>query len=219
MPDILRLKGVTFGYPGGDPVLNDADLAVPEGAYVLVRGPSGAGKSTLLRLLCRLEEPTAGRLFFRETSYTDIQPQTLRRFVAYVHQMPQLVSGTVRFNLMLPYGFKAGADLPVPDEDSLRAMLDSLLLEKVSLSADVSELSVGQAQRVCFARTIMTVPDVLLLDEPTASLDAESASVVYEVAARLHAEGRTIIAISHAETSPDEMTHTLRVADGKAEYL
>lgn len=218
MPDVLRLEGVRFAYPGGAVILEHADLSVAEGAYVLVRGPSGAGKSSLLRLLCRLEMPDAGAMFLREAEYGSIPPQRLRRCVAYVHQTPQLVSGTVRDNLLLPYSFKAMADAPVPDEDGMRSMLDSLALDGVRLDDDASSLSVGQAQRVSFARTIMTVPDVLLLDEPTASLDRESAALVYEVSARLSREGRTVIAVSHAETSPEEVSHVLRVADGKAEY-
>lgn len=218
MPDVLRIAGVRFAYPGGASILDRAELAVPEGSYVLVRGPSGAGKSTLLRLLCRLEAPDEGTILFRETPYEAMPPETLRRSVAYVHQMPQLISGSVRDNLLLPYSFKASTEVPVPDEEGMRSMLDSLLLDSVRLDDDASSLSVGQAQRVCFARTIMTVPDVLLLDEPTASLDAESAALVYEVAARLFREGRTVMAVSHAEASPGETTHVLRVAQGKAEF-
>lgn len=217
MPSVIRLEDVSFAYPGGRPVLDHAELSIPQGAYVVVRGPSGAGKSTLLRLLCRLEEPEFGRILFRETPYPDMKPTALRRSVAYVHQTPNMVPGPVRENLLLPYGFRANADIPVPDGESLRSMLDSLLLDDISLDAEASGLSVGQAQRLCLARTLMTVPDVLLLDEPTASLDADSAEVVYEVIERFFSSDRTVITISHSEREPEQTTHRLTIAEGRTE--
>lgn len=214
----LSLDNVSFGYPNGATILDRASLTLENGAYALVRGPSGAGKSTLLRLLCLLEEPQAGTIYLDGTDITAMVPADLRRSVAYVQQMPTLLPGTVRENLLLPFTFKANGELKQPSDDELSSFLGKFLLENISLEDRADMLSVGQSQRVCLIRSLLLHPKIILMDEPTASLDADSANVVLEKAAQLAKGGVTVIMISHSEVTPEGVTHTIRFNDRKLEY-
>lgn len=215
---LLSLDRVSFAYGGGPAILQDASLDIEGGAFVLVRGPSGAGKSTLLRLLCRLEEPQSGRILLRGEPVDSLSPPQLRRSVAYVQQMPTLLPGTVRDNLLLPFSFKSNGSLTPPTEDELLAHLSDFLLDCISPDTDAETLSVGQAQRVCLIRSLLLGPEVILMDEPTASLDSESAKVVLDRAAALSRDGVTVIMISHSEAMPPGVTHTLHLKDKGLSY-
>lgn len=214
----IALDKVSFAYPGGPTILEKASLSIKQGAYVLVRGPSGAGKSTLLRLLCQLEEPQSGEILFHSHPVDTFAPADLRRSIAYVQQMPTLTRGTVRENLLLPFTFKANANLTPPSDDALNEHLASFLLHGISPDTRADTLSVGQQQRLCLIRSLLLKPEVLLMDEPTASLDADSATVVLDKAAELNRSGMTILMISHSETAPPGVTHTVRLADHTLEY-
>lgn len=211
----LTLTDVSFAYPDGPVILEKASLVFEQGAYHLVRGHSGSGKSTLLRLLCLLEESQSGVIAYKECDITTMEPSSLRRCVAYVQQVPTLLSGTVRDNLLLPFGFQANAGLEPPSDLELAGYLDSFLLEGVSLESEADRLSVGQQQRVCIIRSLLLRPEVILLDEPTASLDPESASVVLKKARELSAEGITVVMISHSESVPDGVERIVTIEDRK----
>lgn len=210
----LSMHQVSFAYPDDSRVFDAASLEVPIGSFLQVRGRSGAGKSTLLRLLCRFEEPQQGVIRFHGTDLRDLQPTELRRRVALVQQTPTLVAGTIRDNLLLGFGFQANAELPRPDDDRLRTELTGLLLDDVDLDKDGRSLSVGQAQRVCLLRALLLDPEVLLMDEPTSALDKRSSEVVYDTAARFHRAGKTLLAVTHADVAPPDITGTIELADG-----
>ena len=214
----LALDNVSFAYAGGAPVLEEASLAIKAGAFAVVRGPSGAGKSTLLRLLCRLEEPDSGRILFKGAPVDELPPPVLRRSVAYVQQMPTLLPGTVRENLLLPFAYRANSAAAPPDDADIRARLEELLLTGVTPDTAADRLSVGQAQRVCLIRSLLLSPEVVLLDEPTASLDAESARVVLDRAAALSREGITVIMISHSGTLPEGATGVIEIDNRRLRY-
>ncbi len=214
----LKLERISFAYPGGPPVLEEASLAIDPGSFALVHGPSGAGKSTLLRLLCRLEEPDSGRILFKGTPTDAMAPPVLRRSVAYVQQMPTLLPGTVRESLLLPFAFKANSDLTPPSDQEMAALLEALLLEGITPDTAADKLSVGQSQRICLIRTLLLHPEVVLLDEPTASLDAKSAGVVLDQAAALKNAGITVIMISHSEAMPHGTTHIIEIHGRKLRY-
>lgn len=211
----LTLDRVSFRYPDGPVILKDASLTFEQGAYFLVRGPSGAGKSTLLRLLCRLEEVQSGSILYKDNTIADMAPADLRRSVAYVQQMPTLLAGTVRDNLLLPFSFQANKQVPLPSNEEMAAMLQSFLLDTVTLDSQADKLSVGQSQRICLIRSLLLRPEVVLMDEPTASLDSESAQVVLDMAAALSRDGVTVVMISHSETTPDGVTHIVSVDNRK----
>ena len=203
----LALDRVSFAYPDGPAILEDASFTLTPGGYHLLRGPSGSGKSTLLRLLCRLEEAQAGTITFKGAPIRDIPPAELRRCVAYVQQLPTLLPGTVRDNLLLPFSFKANARLTPPSEVEMAAQLSGFLLDGVTLDSPADKLSVGQAQRICLTRSLLLSPEAILLDEPTASLDAHSARVVLDRARGLAESGVTVVMISHSEAVPEGVTH------------
>ena len=214
----FALDRIHFAYPGGPSVIEDGSLEIEQGSFVLVRGPSGSGKSTLLRLLCRLEEPQKGTIFFNEDPVQTLDPAAYRRSVAYVQQLPNLIDATVRDNLTLPFSFKANNHLSSPDDDVLHHHLAAFLLDDVGLDADARSLSVGQSQRVCLIRSLLLAPEAILMDEPTASLDLASARVVLKQAADLRRSGVTVVMISHSEYIPPGITHTATILDRKLEY-
>jgi putative ABC transport system ATP-binding protein len=196
----LECDKVSFAYPHKPPILEDICLTLAAGAYFWLRGPSGCGKSTLLRLLCRLLEPTSGLIRFNGRPFPEIDPPTLRRQVVYLQQTPVVLDVSVRENLLLPFSFTLNRDLEPPAESFLSARLEEFLLIGISLQTPANSLSVGQKQRLCLLRAMLVGPSVLLLDEPAASLDKESARVVLEMVARLNREqGTTIIQVSHSE--------------------
>jgi putative ABC transport system ATP-binding protein len=169
-------------------ILKDLRLQVAEARITVVTGPSGSGKTTLLRLCNRLEVPTAGRLLFRGTDVATLDPLSLRRRVGMVFQRPTLFAGTVRDNLRVA---RAG-----PDSVYMEA-LDRVGLPRTHLDDQGDSLSGGEAQRACLARTLLTDPEVLLMDEPTSSLDASATRVLEHLTTDLVGHGMTVLWVSH----------------------
>lgn len=162
---------------------------IPATGVTGLLGPSGSGKSTLLRLCNRLELPMSGRVLFRGTDVTGLDPLTLRRQVGMVFQRPTPFPGTVRDNL---YTACPGARLEDLEQALVRASLDGSWLDR-----DATSLSGGEAQRVCVARTLVTEPEVLLLDEPTSALDDEAAQAVEQTVRGLVGDGMIAVWVSH----------------------
>jgi putative ABC transport system ATP-binding protein len=178
---------------GGVRVVDDVTVAVRTGEVLLVTGPSGAGKSSFLRLLNRLDEPTAGSVRLEGIDYHQIPPQKLRRRVGMVTQTAYLYPGTIADNLCFGPQ-QQGIELPVET-------IEALLLQ-VGLAGrageDVAHLSGGETQRVSLARALANRPAVLLLDEPTASLDAAAKGEVEKLILTVAREnGLTCVMVSH----------------------
>ena len=166
MPSKLDINNLA-AIRNGKTIVDGVSFAVSEAEVLAIVGPSGAGKSSFLRLLNRLDEPTEGTVLIDGTDYREIPPTELRSRIGFVPQEPALRDGTVAENVTIGPRLR---DQRISDEavDRLLARVD---LDGYA-SRDVSTLSGGEAQRVAIARTIITEPEVVLLDEPTASLDA-----------------------------------------------
>ncbi|MCK8115910.1 ATP-binding cassette domain-containing protein [Anaerosoma tenue] len=193
-------------------VLDGAHLAVERGEVVDVFGPSGAGKTTLLRALALLQPGVTGELLLDGATPAELGERVWRTRVALLPQKPVILKGTVRENLRMPWDLKVRDGEAAPDDDELRAALDRVSLEDVSLDRDAVRLSVGQAARVALLRVVLTAPDVLLLDEPDASLDSDSASQVAMLTAQFAASG-AVVRVRHQ--MPDEVpARRLRLTAG-----
>ena len=180
-------------------ILDDIDLVVPDTGITVLVGPSGAGKSMLLRLLNRMEVPTSGEVRFRGDPVAALDPLTLRRRVGMVFQRPAPFPGTVRDNLLV-----AGPDA---GDGDLAAALDAARLDAAYLDRSADELSGGEAQRMCLARTLVTRPEALLMDEPTSALDPDARRGLERTARRLAEEGRPLVWVTH------DLSQCARLAD------
>lgn len=218
----IDLVDVSFGYEGPDEplVLHRASASVPDGATVAVVGKSGAGKSTLAQLIVGLRQPTGGQLLFGGRPAADLDHRTWSRLVHYVPQDNQLILGTIRSNVVF---YRSG----YTDADVLTALDATNLLDFVSgLPAGIdtpvgpgqAELSGGQRQRLGIARALLGSPSILVLDEPTSSLDPVSEGLVHDTLRRLKGHV-TLIIVAHRQASLDICDYALRVKDGKLEVL
>ncbi|NRG17497.1 phosphonate ABC transporter ATP-binding protein [Rhizobiales bacterium] len=194
---MLRLEKLTKTYRTGDKALSAVDLTVPKGQVVALIGPSGAGKSTLIRCINRLVEPTSGKVYLDQDNVTALSSAGLRRMrrqMGMIFQEYALVERlTVMENVLsgrLGYvGFwrSFARRYPQSDVDEAFRLLDRVgLLEMADKRAD--ELSGGQRQRVGIARALIQNPKVLLVDEPTASLDPKTSRQIMRLICELCAE-------------------------------
>lgn len=174
---------------GGAPLLDGIDLQVPATGITVVVGPSGSGKTTLLRLCNRLEVPAAGTIAYRGRHLDDLDPRALRRRVGMIFQRPTLLGGTVRDNL-------AVAD-PTATEARRWEILNRVEIAPPMLDREAATLSGGEAQRVCIARALMTEPEALLADEPTAALDVGLRGGIERLARRLADDGMPMLWVTH----------------------
>jgi putative ABC transport system ATP-binding protein len=201
MAALFELDDVSLAR-AGRPVLTSLSASIPRGASC-VAGPSGSGKSTLLRLLNRLVDPDSGRVLYHGIDVRDRDVLALRREVALVPQLPALLEGTVADNLRFA-ARRAGREPRVAN------LLDLAGLEAGYADRDASRLSVGEQQRVMLARALALEPRVLLLDEPTAALDAAARAAVEATLLDLHAR---------LDVSTVLVTHDLDQARRMAEWV
>lgn len=194
----LVFEGVTFGYRPNHPVLSDVSLTVAPGSITAIVGPSGAGKSTLLALAERFYEPDHGTIRLNGADIRTLLRTQSRAQIGYVEQDAPVLAGTIKENLILA--------APRADEAQCRQVLAAVnLLERVTdhpdgLDATVGDggagLSGGERQRLAIARALLADTPLLLLDEPTASLDSRNEQALH-AAIRSAATGRTVLIVAH----------------------
>jgi putative ABC transport system ATP-binding protein len=195
---LIELKNVTRVYRSNVEVkaLDEVSLTVAPGEWLAIMGPSGSGKSTLVNLIGCLDQPTRGEIWIHDANVSQMSAAELNRFraekIGFIFQQFHLIPYlTAIENVMLAQYFHSMTD----KAEALAA------LERVGLAdrADhlPSQLSGGEQQRVCIARALINDPQVVLADEPTGNLDALNEELVLRQLRELHAQGRTIIMVTH----------------------
>ena len=195
----LVVDGVRFTYPGRErPAIDGISLTLEPGEILAVVGPSGCGKSTLLSLLLGLAQPDDGRLLVGDTDLVDLDPDRWRERIAWVPQRPHLFAGSLGDNVRLGRSRASEVDVKRAVRDAGLADLVDRLPEGLGtpLGERGAGLSAGERQRVALARAFLRDAPLLLLDEPTASLDGQTEADVIETVGRL-AEGRTVLMVAH----------------------
>jgi len=212
LTELYRLRSVTKRY-GSNLAVDIDSLTITAGRLYTLTGANGAGKSTLLGILAFLTPPTTGEIFYageRIDWKSDIVKHR-RREVTLLHQSPYLFRGTVSRNVA--YGLKARG---VAGETMVRAV--DRALETVGLDRfrdrDARELSGGEAQRVAMARALALDPEVLLLDEPLANIDRETAMLLETVIASLPSRGTTVVMTTHDPDHPSRLNSGSIVLEG-----
>ena len=201
---MLRITGLTKRYRTGDVALKDISLDVPDSQVMALIGPSGAGKSTLIRCVNRLVEPTAGAIILNETEITNLGSGELRRarrhlgmifqeyaLVERLTVMENVLSGRLGYVGFWQSWFRR---FPQADIDEAFRLLARVGLEQVA-DKRADELSGGQRQRVGICRALIQAPELLLVDEPTASLDPKTSRQIMRLIRELCAERKPLSAI------------------------
>jgi putative ABC transport system ATP-binding protein len=216
---MIELQGIskTYTRPTGETVraLDDVSLCLDRGEFLAIVGASGSGKTTLMNILGLLDAPTEGRYLFdgREVAKLSVAEQARFRNtrVGFVFQ---------GFHLLPRTSALENVELPLLYSD--RASIDGLgskALHAVGLGDRMrhtpSELSGGQQQRVAIARALVNEPDVLLADEPTGNLDAQSAGEIMEIFQTLNQSGRTIVLVTHDAAMAAHARRVVRLEQGR----
>ncbi|SEN65943.1 bacteriocin-processing peptidase. Cysteine peptidase. MEROPS family C39 [bacterium A37T11] len=216
----ICLQNVCFGYQPGRSVLHDLSLHIPSGQFVAISGSPGSGKSTLFHLLLKQYTPDSGQIRLGIYPLSLVGHASLSRLIAVVPQQVHLFHGSLLHNIC--------PGITRPDTPRLVALCHSLgllpLIESLpdGFDSPVGEngclLSGGQRQLLSLARALYRQPSVLLLDEPTAALDATSTATVHACLKKLQEQGVTILLISHQASSLLAADRVVHLADGHIQY-
>lgn len=216
---LIEIKELRKSYFLGDyevPVIHGINLNIKKNEYVAIMGPSGSGKSTLMNILGCLDTATSGNYFLNKIDVSTLDDDALsltrNREIGFIFQ---------NFNLLPRLNAIQNVELPliyagVPSNERRERALQAL--ERVGLSDRVNhkptELSGGQRQRVAIARALVTKPGILLADEPTGALDSKTGLEILRLFDELHAEGNTIILITHEQEIADYAHRNIYLKDG-----
>ncbi|WP_019938712.1 ATP-binding cassette domain-containing protein [Bordetella sp. FB-8] len=198
---LIETRAITRRDPrSGQVLLHPTDFSLRRGERVTLVGPSGSGKSVFMRALALLDPLDGGAVHWRGKSISHKAVPAYRRHAAYLRQRPALLDGTVEENLRYPYSLRVYRGLKYDPGKARDLLVAAGRDADALLGRQASELSGGEAQVVALARTLQLDPQALLLDEPTASLDPDSALAIEALIARwLQADpaGRATLWISH----------------------
>ena len=203
---MIRISGLSRQI-GNRKILDAIDLEIRSGEIFTLIGPSGSGKTTLLRLIDLLDFPTTGTIFFNgaNTAGTEQERLAIRRRMAMVFQKPAVLNTTVEENVAFGLKFRRTESARIAEQ--VAAALDLVGLSHLSRRRAVT-LSGGEMQRVAIARAMVTDPEVLLMDEPTANLDPVSSDTIESLIQRINTDHKTTIILA-----THDMAQGQRLAD------
>ncbi len=219
---VIRTEGLTKEYQLGSEIvraLRGVDLIVEKNEYVAIMGPSGSGKSTFMNLIGCLDTPTSGEYWLNGQAVSELSDDELARIrnkeIGFVFQTFNLLPrATALHNVELPLIY---AGVPAKERRERAASA----LERVGLAERMdhkpSELSGGQRQRVAIARALINNPAILLADEPTGNLDSKTSEEIMALFDELHADGQTIILVTHENDIADYAHRVVTLRDGLIE--
>ena len=213
MMSLLELKNVSKIY-GDLKALDNVSIHVDKGEWVAIMGPSGSGKSTMMNIIGCMDKPTLGEVLLdgvdiaRESSkkLTEIRRDKIGLIFQQFHMVNYL---TAVENVMVSQYYHS-----MPDEEEALEALGRVGLRERSHHLP-SQLSGGEQQRVCVARALINHPELILADEPTGNLDEANENIVLDLFARLHAEGTTLIVVTHDPEVADAAQRTIVLEHGK----
>jgi len=216
---IIRIEELTKIYDLGEvkvPALAGVSIDIKQGSYVAIMGPSGSGKSTMLNILGCLDQPTSGRYYLGEQDVSQMSDSALSEVrgqrIGFIFQSYNLIPQLdVVENIHVPL-FYQGKQL-----SSHRSRCEELAV-LVGLGDRLDhrplQLSGGQQQRVAVARSLVNDPLMILADEPTGNLDSKTGLEILDLLGKLHAEGKTIVMVTHDEEVAERAERVIRLMDG-----
>jgi putative ABC transport system ATP-binding protein len=211
--DLLEMKDISKVY-GSLHALQHINLSVPQGEWLAIMGPSGSGKTTMMNIIGCMDKPSSGSVFLDGVNISRESAgnlTTLRRDkIGLIFQQFHLVNYlTALENVMVAQYYHS-----MPDEKEALAAL-----ERVGLASRAkhlpSQLSGGEQQRVCIARALINYPMLILADEPTGNLDEANEQIVIDIFKQLHAEGSTIIVVTHDPEVAEDAERTVVLEHGR----
>ncbi len=214
---VIELAGVEKIYRVGTEIvraLRGVSLTIDQNEFVAIMGPSGSGKSTLMNIVGCLDVPTNGKYYLRGTDVSKLSQSKLARIrgrqIGFVFQTFELLARTTALK---------NVELPLMYSQTRRKRQHAMdALKRVGLEDRAThrpnQLSGGQKQRVAIARALAQEPDIILADEPTGNLDSQTGEEIMEIFDTLHAEGQTIIVVTHEEEIAARCKRVIRLRDG-----
>jgi len=220
--EVIVTRDLTRSYHMGDTnvqALAGVNLSINRGKYVAIMGPSGSGKSTLMNVIGCLESPSAGDYWLNSTRVSDLKDKELARMrnreIGFVFQTFNLLQrATALHNVEIPLIY-AGISRKTRRQRAMDALEQVGLKDRMAHKSN--EMSGGQRQRVAIARALVTEPSIVLADEPTGNLDSNTAREILELFDHLHAEGHTIILVTHDAEVSRHASRTVSLLDGAIE--
>ena len=219
---VIQLRNIVRNFPLGSQtvyVLKDIDLDIMEGEYVALMGPSGSGKSTLMNLLGCLDTPTSGSYNLANHDVSDMTDDQLadirNREIGFVFQTFNLIPRqTALQNVALPLVY-AGIGKADRLQRAAEVLADVGLDDR--MDHQPNQLSGGQRQRVAIARALVNKPSMILAYEPTGNLDSETSEEIMKQFDAIHAQGNTLIVVTHEEEIAQHAKRIIRLKDGRVE--
>jgi ATP-binding cassette subfamily B protein len=216
----VEFKHLTFGYIPGHTILKDVNFTIKPGERIAIVGPTGSGKTSLIRLLCRFYDVSHGMIYLDGIDIMDVMPADIRRRIGVVLQDFHIFSGTVYDNIALGDPKITRADA----ERAARLVHADPFIQTLPLGYDTPlnergrNLSHGQRQLLAFARVLAMNPEVLVLDEATASIDTETELVIQDALRKL-TEGRTSIIIAHRLQTIKDANRIVVLTEGRVREI